>query len=356
MPDIALPPASLPATAGRLPQAPVGEGSPAAADAPFAAVLAGQIAAGPAVAATRQPLALFDTTTAGNAESAADWMPDLPALFGVQLLAAPASSGDDRQPAGEAAVTLAVPDATPADAAILIGIPVAIAAPPAAAAPAGDTPAEAVRGGGSGSPQSAILAAVSGAGRREGDNGAANGSDVALFAAAPEQPSLARAEAVAAHPSPLHGEPATAARLEAPLGSRQWDGEFASKLAWMVTRNEQRADLVLNPPQLGRIEVSVALSGDQAVATFGSASPAVREAIEGALPRLRELLLEAGISLGQTHVGAESPQQSPGRNENGDNRGNILPATGSGLGEDVGNGLAATNWVGGGRGLIDVFA
>ena len=61
------------------------------------------------------------------------------------------------------------------------------------------------------------------------------------------------------------------------------------------------------------------MTGDQATATFVSANPAVREAIENAVPRLREVLADAGVTLGQTQVGSDSPQQSANGNENGDN-------------------------------------
>ncbi|MBU1972249.1 MAG: flagellar hook-length control protein FliK [Gammaproteobacteria bacterium] len=147
-----------------------------------------------------------------------------------------------------------------------------------------------------------------------------------------------------------------AARIDAPLGTRQWDGEFANRLVWMAGRQEQRADLVLNPPQLGRIEVSLSVSGDQATAIFTSASATVRDAIENALPRLRETLAESGINLGQAQVGAESHQQSPARDENGDNRGKGLVA-----GQDARGGATgfapnpASAWSNSGRGMVDVF-
>ncbi|HNH52194.1 MAG TPA: flagellar hook-length control protein FliK, partial [Nitrosomonas sp.] len=47
----------------------------------------------------------------------------------------------------------------------------------------------------------------------------------------------------------------------------------------------------------------------QVSAQFTSPHLAVREAIESALPRLREMMAENGITLGNTTVGAETSQQ-----------------------------------------------
>lgn len=109
-------------------------------------------------------------------------------------------------------------------------------------------------------------------------------------------------------------------RLAQPVGTPAWNSEVGQKVLWMAQRQEGRAELVLTPPQMGRIEISLQVNHDQANAIFTSANPVVREALEAALPRLREVLLEAGIQLGQAQVGADprSSQQQPG--ENRDNR------------------------------------
>jgi flagellar hook-length control protein FliK len=200
----------------------------------------------------------------------------------------------------------------------------------------------------------AILAAATDAARR-GDARATGGKAEEAFAGVGADPVAHRHDAAAqtqeARPAELPQ------RIEAPVGSRQWDGEFANRLAWMAGRQEQRAELVLTPPALGRIEVSLSVSGDQATAIFTSASATVRDAIENALPRLREVLLESGINLGQAQVGSESPQQSPTREENGDNRGNAVAAGHDSRGMPPGFAVnSPTAWISSGRGMIDIFA
>lgn len=150
-------------------------------------------------------------------------------------------------------------------------------------------------------------------------------------------------------------------RVETPVGARGWDTEVGNRLVWMAGRQESHAELVLNPPQMGRIEVSLSISGDQATAQFVSASPAVREALENALPRLRELLADAGVTLGQAQVGSESTgHPAAGERENGDNppHGPMASAAdGGGAGSIAGLvGGTANPWLQTGRGLVDVFA
>jgi flagellar hook-length control protein FliK len=143
--------------------------------------------------------------------------------------------------------------------------------------------------------------------------------------------------------------------VNTPLGNPGWTTDVGDKVMWMVGRQEQRVELVLNPPQLGRVEVSLTLNGDQATAQFLSANPVVREALENAMPRLREMLADGGINLGQTHVGSDSSGQAANQRENGDNR----PGFGSGnamLELPIRAGGAANQWLERGRGLVDVFA
>lgn len=160
------------------------------------------------------------------------------------------------------------------------------------------------------------------------------------------------------HVAASRNEPtATAIPVATPVGARGWDSEVGEKISWMANRQESRAELVLNPPHLGRIEVTLSMNGDQANATFVSANPAVREALENAVPRLREILQEAGVSLGQTQVGAESFQQSADKRENGDN-----PTRGGSRDSGtIANGFATGNsappqWARRGNGLVDTFA
>lgn len=152
--------------------------------------------------------------------------------------------------------------------------------------------------------------------------------------------------------------PATHAGLHVATSPGQpgWPDEMGQKLTWMTSNNRQQAELILNPPQLGRIEVTLTLDGPQASASFTSPHAAVREALENSMARLREVLADAGVTLGQTHVGSGPRHESSAMNS-----GNDRPALGRTENERQGMALldlteSALPRSARGRGMIDIFA
>lgn len=106
--------------------------------------------------------------------------------------------------------------------------------------------------------------------------------------------------------------PALAAmpRLAPEVGSSAWNQALGERIVWMASGKQQTASLTLNPPHLGPLQVVLNVTSDQATANFFAAQPEVRHAIEAALPRLREMMNEAGIQLGQASVSADTPSQN----------------------------------------------
>ncbi|HEY8856811.1 MAG TPA: flagellar hook-length control protein FliK [Rugosibacter sp.] len=144
--------------------------------------------------------------------------------------------------------------------------------------------------------------------------------------------------------------------IATPLGQIAWRDEVGQKLTWMVSNNRQQADLVLNPPQLGRIEVTLSLDGNQASASFTSPHAAVREVLENSMTRLREVLADAGVALGQTHVGSESRRDSNSMSQKNESlsvmradNDRYVPALNPSRGGLASRGIT-------GHGMVDIFA
>lgn len=117
-----------------------------------------------------------------------------------------------------------------------------------------------------------------------------------------------------ASPAPTQFQ-ASALELKSPVHGPNWSQEFGEKIVWMARNEQQHAQLNLNPAHLGPLRITLSMDADTANATFTAATPEVRQVIEDALPRLREMLAQAGIALGQAQVGTQSsPRQhaSPG--------------------------------------------
>ena len=96
------------------------------------------------------------------------------------------------------------------------------------------------------------------------------------------------------------------------LGDTGWDNALGQKVLWMVSQQQQVAELTLNPPDLGPLQVVLSISNDEASATFVSQHADVRQALEAALPRLKEMMAESGISLSSATVSQEGARQQSG--------------------------------------------
>ena len=109
---------------------------------------------------------------------------------------------------------------------------------------------------------------------------------------------------------------------------------------------------------MGSIEISLKLDREtsSATASFVSTNAEVRETIESALPRLREMLAGVGIELGQAQVSAESFRQSNG---NEARQQNDAPPSRNDMAILATDSLPAQRTISigaAGRGLVDIFA
>lgn len=137
-------------------------------------------------------------------------------------------------------------------------------------------------------------------------------------------------------PSPSHGDAATSASAQpgvigqtpplglpqtnpaataqwvstvpTPMNSPDWGKAMNQQVLLAAQGQQQFATLHLNPPQLGPLEVHLQMHDGQIQAQFVSQHAVVRQAVESALPQLRDLFTGAGLTLSQTSVGAQGGQ------------------------------------------------
>ena len=89
---------------------------------------------------------------------------------------------------------------------------------------------------------------------------------------------------------------------------------LGQRLIAMVQQGLQQAQLRIHPEHLGPMDVRLRMEGEAVQVTLASPHASVREALESALPRLRESLAEHGLSLAEAEVGG-GERQSAGRGE-----------------------------------------
>lgn len=138
-----------------------------------------------------------------------------------------------------------------------------------------------------------------------------------------------------------------------PVGGRGWEGAVADRVVWMVQGEQQLAKLTLNPPNLGPLEIRVAVSNDQTSVTFLAHQAVVRDALEAALPRLRELFEQQSLQLVRADISDPGSRQD--RQPGSPSGRAASTADGTGEGADPAD-PAARPISGAGTGVVDLFA
>lgn len=115
--------------------------------------------------------------------------------------------------------------------------------------------------------------------------------------------------------------------ISVPLRHPQWGDELNNRITWMVKQDVQSASIKLNPPHLGPLEVKVSLVNDQVNVSFTTHHAPVREALDGSMARLKDMLGDNGLQLGDANVTQHSFSQQNQTNQqpfsqHGDEAGN----------------------------------
>ncbi|MDK2598464.1 flagellar hook-length control protein FliK [Pseudoalteromonas obscura] len=87
------------------------------------------------------------------------------------------------------------------------------------------------------------------------------------------------------------------------------------KVNMMINLNNKEAEIRLDPAELGSMQIRIRSDAEQAQINFVVQNQQAKELLEESMPKLREMLEEQGIELGESNI----QQQSEG---NGDNEGN----------------------------------
>ncbi len=135
--------------------------------------------------------------------------------------------------------------------------------------------------------------------------------------------------------------------------TQQWGDEVGQRIRWMVGNQVHAAELRINPPQLGQIEVRVSMQNEQMSITFLSQNALVRDTLEDAIPRLRDMLNQQGFT--SVDVNVSQHQASDGQGRDGDESG-----MGTGNDTERHNGAPGADprsaWRSTSTGFIDTYA
>ncbi|QWK95187.1 flagellar hook-length control protein FliK [Plesiomonas shigelloides] len=116
------------------------------------------------------------------------------------------------------------------------------------------------------------------------------------------------------------------------------------QVQFLLNRKLDTVEIRLDPPELGNLQIKLHLNQDQAQVGIVVQNSHARELLEQTLPRLREMLAQQGIQLGQTQVQQQSQQQQGGASGQGQDLRGAPGHSGNSLGNgsDVGTDEALT--------------
>lgn len=119
---------------------------------------------------------------------------------------------------------------------------------------------------------------------------------------------LNRATAIATPPlqAATASTPVSLGSIDVPVQEAGWDRAMSERIVMMASNRIQNAEIRLTPAELGPIRVQLALDDGVTNVSFSAQHALTRDAIEQAMPRLRELLAETGLTLDQASVGDDS--------------------------------------------------
>lgn len=118
----------------------------------------------------------------------------------------------------------------------------------------------------------------------------------------PAPPALPPAEAMTGASPPVLD-------LQAP----DWPERLGERIRWSLEGGVQEARIQLAPEGLGSLDLDVRIEGGEVHLRIGASHAPTRELLGEALPRLRELLGDSGLSLGQTDVYSQQERATPSR-------------------------------------------
>lgn len=140
--------------------------------------------------------------------------------------------------------------------------------------------------------------------------------------------------------------------IQTPVGHREWAGELGQRLVMMVSSKLKSAEIHLNPKDLGPVEVRIRMHEDKAHVVFTSQVAQTREVLEQSVPRLREMLDQNGVALGNVDVQDHGARHSRHQQEASDGSRGRDGATAGSADSTEENNLQPVRAVG----LVDYYA
>jgi flagellar hook-length control protein FliK len=105
--------------------------------------------------------------------------------------------------------------------------------------------------------------------------------------------------------------PKQASSMQETLGFNQpgLDQRMGERITTMIGQQIQHARILLDPPELGALEIKIQIQNEQTSVNFVTQTTAAKDVLDAQLPRLREMLESQGMNLDQVDVSEQQSRQ-----------------------------------------------
>lgn len=141
-------------------------------------------------------------------------------------------------------------------------------------------------------------------------------ADPAAGSAALDGAATAQLNATSAATPAAGTAPAGVFKLEAGLQSPELPQALADRVTWMAGNHLNGATLLVNPPQLGPIELRVSVDAGRTQVWLSAHNPATCDALQATSPKLREMLNSQGFAQVSVDVSQRSFQDRSAYSQN----------------------------------------
>lgn len=136
------------------------------------------------------------------------------------------------------------------------------------------------------------------------------GAQNALLSGISSQGMVTQFQSLSAQPAISNS--ALAGPITQQVGATGWSEAMGQRIVMMASEHVQQAEIRLNPEGLGPLQVVLSLEKGAADIQFLAHDAQVREALQAALPKLQDMLSNAGFSLDKVSIDAGSAKnQNP---------------------------------------------
>ncbi len=172
--------------------------------------------------------------------------------------------------------------------------------------------------------------------------------------AAPHTALAQIAPPVATDPASAALAPETSESISTPVRDPSWGERISERVLMMSGGQSKTADIRLTPAELGPVRVQVSVDDGITNVTIHAQQAVTREALEQALPRLRDMFAENNLSLGEANVGDQGVAEG-NRDQNSQARSTDL-STGEHANDVIDDEAPPRQKVVASSGLVDTFA